>query len=375
MAERRSSSVASSAAGRYSAAAVNELLGMPFSRRDMHMDGEDLVMYMADLLRSEVHREAARAFLAQRVQLSVDLSGSSAAADRPAEPGPAALPALPIGMPEEGEERREEREIVLEPAWRRDKYLRRLRSPKRRSQFRAEASNEIDLAQLSPLERLYATNCQVVVVKPGVRQSGVGEPERWPSADLVITNPKCNRSVLRKLAEIGMEAEEVDMSQHLLGNVGVVPLLVTLRAMPRLRYINISRNDIRVEAVQSLRDLAAYCPTLTSIDLHYNRFLCASAGRELLTMVKERHPQLKHLGLAGTSLPEHYIKSIARLTEAARAEDEVKTSAGGGSSGAVMPAPPPAEVMLQRVSLGDATLRTEDIVSVDGCGRSGSLQS
>eukprot|EP01062_Namystynia_karyoxenos_P073085 TRINITY_DN69931_c0_g1_i1.p1 TRINITY_DN69931_c0_g1~~TRINITY_DN69931_c0_g1_i1.p1 ORF type:complete len:338 (+),score=104.25 TRINITY_DN69931_c0_g1_i1:75-1016(+) len=293
-------------------AAVHEMLGMPFSSADGDLSKEGLVLYLAALLCSDAHRDAAQSFLASNVHVTVDLSGTTPPSALPSTPEPAALP--PLVIPAAGDAEGDG-EIVVEPAWRSDKYLRRLRSPRKRQKRAPPEEDPARWEQLGEIQRGYAMACQEVLVAGELRDpemcGAVGPPPEG------FANPRCNRSVLTKLGSITRDTDTVDMSEHLLGNHGVLPLLLTLRLMPRLTSLNLSRNDIRVEAVQSLRKLVADMPTLKYIDLSYNRFLCASAGRELLAMVKETHPQLQQLRLDGSSVPAHYVKSIAALAESA----------------------------------------------------------
>jgi hypothetical protein len=76
--------------------------------------------------------------------------------------------------------------------------------------------------------------------------------------------------------------------------------------------LNLADNSLQTDCVRELKELVKNKQSIESIDLSGNRMLAATAGRELIGMLKESQ-HITELLVANTLIPDHTQQLIAEL--------------------------------------------------------------
>jgi hypothetical protein len=149
-------------------------------------------------------------------------------------------------------------------------------------------------AQMSMQER-YVQSCQQQAIEEG---AGC-----WQM---------CSDFVCRQLGSHG-DSTILDLSSGALRSREVIPLLKSLQsASENIVGLNLADNSLQTDCVRELKELVKNKQSIESIDLSGNRMLAATAGRELIGMLKESQ-HITELLVANTLIPDHTQQLIAEL--------------------------------------------------------------
>eukprot|EP01060_Flectonema_neradi_P033663 TRINITY_DN5716_c0_g1_i1.p1 TRINITY_DN5716_c0_g1~~TRINITY_DN5716_c0_g1_i1.p1 ORF type:complete len:456 (+),score=64.21 TRINITY_DN5716_c0_g1_i1:793-2160(+) len=127
---------------------------------------------------------------------------------------------------------------------------------------------------------------------------------------------KPNSGVLRQLEKAGdgSSMKELDLSNNLISDSGLRPLLPILQHLKNLEILNLCDNGIQNSSVQVLTEEIRDHPSITSLDLSDNR-LSRSAGKDLLSLVVGNR-KIKTINLSGTRIDDALRKRLAdKITE------------------------------------------------------------
>eukprot|EP00659_Diplonema_papillatum_P011060 gene11060-16997_t len=177
----------------------------------------DIVLLLADALRSEQGAEEAAAFVERRVEISAEREPEGAA------------------------------DVSIRPLAETDPYLSRLCAALSEPSGGEKRANEH--------QTRYANLCKRMAVR---------------TKENVVHRPVMSRSVLAALGHVHDATERVDCRGFRLGPNGVPPLCLTLRGLPRLKQLSLSRNDVRDDSLPSIVDLVQSLPLLAELDLSNN---------------------------------------------------------------------------------------------------------
>eukprot|EP00906_Rhabdomonas_costata_P007950 RCo011360 len=117
--------------------------------------------------------------------------------------------------------------------------------------------------------------------------------------------------VMALLPECPRELRELELRDHIVGVVGVIPVLAAVKKAPELTYLGLSGNGLDNSSIEALVTAIGSHTALRCIDLSHNRI--SEAGGRVLKEFLSNHTTLTALNLSETLVSPAMQRSLSRL--------------------------------------------------------------